>query len=204
MPDSFAAYSILFRLMPICTKVVTTENPTVTSTIRSDGITSPGAKRKICVTYKREVRLVSPVVITMFISMEQSCPTDMERLFSSPGLYCRKKLAGRDMIRIIMEACTPSEVFASSRLETMALTEEKSCTESDTQTRQTASPISAVPLPLKSTGPVSALVRRGISRPTPDTRIAARTSMRMSLTETQRFMYSRRSGMPSFFSGSGR
>ena len=142
--------------------------------------------------------------MTMLISMEQSWLTDMERLFSSPGLYCRKKLAGRDMRRIIIEACTPSEVLEDRRLDTIALTEEKSCMESDTHTIQMARPISALPLPLKSTGPVRALVRRGISNPTPDTEIAAKTIMRMSLVETQRFMYSSRSGMPSFFSGSGR
>ena len=204
MPDSFAVCSIRRRLMPTCTKVVTTEKPTVTRTMMSDGITRPGAKRKICVTYRSEVRLVRPVVITMPISMVQSWLTDMERLFSSPGLYCRKKLAGRDMSRIIMDACTPSEVLDSRRLDTMAFMEENSCTESDTHTRQMARPISAPPLPLARTGPVSAFVRRGISSPTPDTEIAAKTIVMMSLVEMQRFMYSSRSGMPSFFSGSGR
>ncbi len=132
-------------------------------------MTSFGAKRKICVTYNKDVRLDSPVVITMLISIEQSWLTDMERLFSSPGLYCRKKLAGREIRRIIMEACTPSEVLASRRLDTIALTDEKSCMERDTHTRQIARPTSALPLPLESTGPVSALVRRGISSPTPAT-----------------------------------
>ena len=50
------------------------------------------------------------VPITIFSSIEQSWFTDMDRLFSSPGLYFRKKDAGSVSSLIIMDACTPSEV----------------------------------------------------------------------------------------------
>ena len=69
--------------------MVTAEKTTVTRIMTRDGITRDGAKRKICPTYRREVMDVRAVLMTMFISMEQSWPTDAERLFSSPGLYFR-------------------------------------------------------------------------------------------------------------------
>ena len=90
------------------------EKTTVTSTITREGITSVGVNRKIWPMYKREASEVRVVLMTMLISMEQSWLTDMERLFSSPGLYCRKKLAGRESRRIIMDASTPREVLACS------------------------------------------------------------------------------------------
>ncbi len=72
MPDSFAPCSIFLRLIRICVSVETIEKITVTSTITREGITSAGAKWKIWPTYNREVMEVSPVLMTMFISMEQS------------------------------------------------------------------------------------------------------------------------------------
>ena len=42
--------------------------------------------------------------------------TDMDRLFSSPGGYCRKKLTGKESRRIIIEASTPRDVLLFSRV----------------------------------------------------------------------------------------
>ena len=51
--------------MPIWASVVATETLTVAKIITRDGKTSVGAKRKICVTYNREVREVRPALNTM-------------------------------------------------------------------------------------------------------------------------------------------
>ncbi len=112
----------------------------------------------------------------------------MARLFSSPGLNFRKKPAGRDIRRIIMDACTPREVFISSLLWTKPLTLPRSCDERDTQIMQMAIPIRAFARPLESTGPVSARVMRGMMSPTSVTAKVADAIMTISLILTQCFM----------------
>ena len=87
MPDSFALNSICRLLMRIRVTAVRMEKATVTMMMISDGITSIGAKLKICVTYKREDSEVSPVLSTMPIRIEHNEFTDMARLFNSPALY---------------------------------------------------------------------------------------------------------------------
>ena len=79
-----------------------------------------------------------------------------------------------------------------------------SCDERDTQIIQIAIPIRALARPLESTGPVSARVIRGMISPTIVTASVAATMTMTSPRDTQRFMYSSRSGIPSFFCGSGR
>ena len=60
------------RLTRIWISVDSTEKPTVARMMNSEGITSVGAKRKICPTYRREVREVRPVFRIMLMSVEQS------------------------------------------------------------------------------------------------------------------------------------
>ena len=128
----------------------------------------------------------------------------MERLFSSPGLYCRKKLTGREMSRIIMLASTPREVFVSSRCDSRLLADSISSEDRETHRTQMATPIRALPRPLLSTGPVNAAVICGISIPTSVTANVESMISTRSLTLMHCFMYSRRSGMPIFRMGSGR
>ena len=125
-------------------------------------------------------------------------------MFSSPGLYLRKKLAGRESRRIIMEASTPREVLAFSRVWIIPLTLPISRLESSTHTMQIAMASSASVRPLVSTGPVSVRVIWGMSSPTSVTASVPAAIITASLRVTQRFMYSKRSGMPSFICGSGR
>ncbi|MBO7670856.1 MAG: hypothetical protein J6S60_09740, partial [Oscillospiraceae bacterium] len=73
-----------------------------------------------------------PVLMTMLISMKHSWPTDLARLFNSPGLYFRKNVAGSDKRRIIMEACTPREVLVFSLPWTRFFTLLINCEERDT------------------------------------------------------------------------
>jgi hypothetical protein len=120
--------------------------------------------------------------------MEHSWLTDIERLFNSPGLYFLKKLTGRDIRRIIIEAWTPREVFDSNLLLTMPLTDDNICEDKDTQIMQIASPISAFAFPLARTGPVNALVSLGIRIPIPETAIDANTIINISLVVTHRFI----------------
>ena len=47
--------------------------------------------------------------MTMLISMKHSWPTDLARLFNSPGLYFRKNVAGSDKRRIIRAFALPLE-----------------------------------------------------------------------------------------------
>ena len=128
----------------------------------------------------------------------------MERLFSSPGLYWRKKLTGREIRRIIMEACTPKEVFAFSRCVRRSFVEVINCEASEIQRIQTETPIRAFARPLFRIGPVRAAVICGISSPTTDTASVASTISTMSLTLMHCFRYSSRSGMPILRRGSGR
>ncbi len=104
MPDSCADCSICFLVMPICTNVVIEEKPTVARMMIRDGTTIAGENRKIWATSSRELSDVRPAVMTMPIRTLQRLLTDMDRLFNSPALYVRKKLAGREIRRIIMEA----------------------------------------------------------------------------------------------------
>ena len=79
-----------------------------------------------------------------------------------------------------------------------------SCMEIRVQTRKTAAPASMARLPRSSTTPVRARVMRGISMPTRVTSSVSPASSSRSPALRQLFRYSSRSGMPSFFCGSGR
>ena len=142
---------------------------------------------------------VRPVDSRMFISREQSWFTAMERLFSSPGLYRRKKAAGRDISRMIMEAWTPTEVLMSIRLIRRVFVAENSWEETATQATQIASDSRTSVWPEARTGPVSSRMIRGISMPARVTARAAAAIRRKSLRVTERFIYSSRSEIPSFF-----
>ena len=89
------------------------------------------------------------------------------------------------------------------RLMHMPRSEFRSCEEREVQNRQMTMAISMEVFPLVRTGPVSALVIRGISRPVSVAARADSTIIAMSFTETQLFMYLSRSGMPIFLWGRG-
>ena len=129
---------------------------------------------------------------------------ELEFLMTDIWLYFLKKPAGSESSRIIIADCTASDVFVSSLERIIELTLLIICDESDTQIIHIAMLISALAFPLESTGPVSSLVTRGMISPTSDTASVEATIMIMSLSETQLFIYTSRSGMPSFFCGSGR
>ena len=138
--------------------------------------------------YIRDVSDVRPVLITMPRSIVHSWLTDCDLFLNSPALYVRKKSAGSDIRRIIMEACTPSEVFMLSLLVIKDCALVRSCVEKDTQTMQIAIPMRASALPLLNTAPVRVAVSLGIRSPTSETAAAAATIMMMSLNETHLFM----------------
>ena len=104
MPLSLASCSISCRVRRTCTSDETALNPTVTRMIPNDGTTSAGAKRKICGIYRSDMRLVRPVDMSVPSSISHRELTAMERFASSPALCLRKKSAGSDMTRIIMDA----------------------------------------------------------------------------------------------------
>ena len=96
-----------------------------------------------------------------------------------------------------MADCTPSVVLVPSRLCTIPFTLFISCRERETQIMHTAIPIRASVLPLESTGPVRALVIRGMIIPVIVTAMVAAMRISMSPGDTQSFIYRRRSGIPS-------
>ena len=114
--------------------------------------------------------------------------TESERLFSSPGLYLRKKLAGRDNNLIIMEASTPKATFEFNLACIISLALESSCEVMRVQRMNTAIATSASYLPLVRTGPVSARLIWGKSKPTNVTTNVAPATMRKSENEMQFFM----------------
>ena len=114
--------------------------------------------------------------------------TDDERLCNSPGLYFLKKFAGNVMRRIIMEACTPREVFTLSLDCISDLMLPKSCEEKAMQIVAIATGNKTFCLPDSNTGPVSNLVILGISKPMSDTTAVAATIRTMSLMFMQFFM----------------
>ena len=71
-PFSFAPFSITCLEMRIWVTAERMLKATVTRMIPSAGITSAGAKEKICVTYSRDIRDVSPVEKTFPMSREHS------------------------------------------------------------------------------------------------------------------------------------
>ena len=115
MPDSSAPSFICLRAMPICTRDAATLSATVASMIASDGQTSAGAKLNICVTYRSDIRLLRPTDRMLFSSIPHSELTEFARLESSPEENRRKKLTGRESIRIITEASTAWEVLVLMR-----------------------------------------------------------------------------------------
>ena len=112
---------------------------------------------KICVTYKRLARDVSPVEKTL-PSRLQSWFTEPERLDSSPEEYLRKKFAGRFKIRIMTAASTDREVLSSMRSIVSSRTLLMSWLAMMEVSRKTAVPTSRDVFPLSSTKPVSTRV----------------------------------------------
>ena len=119
--------------------------------------------------------------MSMLSSMEHSWLTDMDLLFSSPGLYSLKKLAGRLSRRIIMDASMPRDSFVCSLLCRSPLTLVRSWVDRDTQTMQMATPIRAVTCPLSRTGPVKAFVSRGMISPTSEMTVVNTVIIMVSL-----------------------
>ena len=106
-------------------------------------------------------------------------------------------------MRIITDASTAMEVLVEIRPMMRLFTTPINCEAKAADSKNTAMPISSDTLRLLSTGPVMAVYSRGSMKPTTVTANVASTIMAMSLSEMLFFMYSSRSGMPSFFMGSG-
>ena len=141
MPDSLADSSIFFRVMLICIREAVTLRISVASTISSDGTTRAGAKEKIWATYSRDIRLLRPVDRNMCSIMLHRELTLVARLASSPEEYFRKKLTGRDRIRIITDASTAWEVFVLIRSISSVRISSIICPENALDSRNTPMPI---------------------------------------------------------------
>ena len=68
------------------------------------GLEQAAEERNLNLSYVNTGRLVSPVDMSVSSSISHRELTAMERFANSPALYLRKKSAGSDMTRIIMEA----------------------------------------------------------------------------------------------------
>ena len=154
----------------------------------SDGTTRAGAKLNIWVIYTSDTKDPRPVDRTRSSIRLQSCPTDEERLFSSPALNLRKKLAGSDSILIIIEASIATEVFPEMRFISSPFIELISWDDTATHKKHTATEISIAFFPLSITGPVIAAVSLVIIMPTSVTARVAIMIVTASLTEIHRFI----------------
>ena len=139
----------------------------------------------------------------LFSSIPHRELTLLARLDSSPEEYFLKKLTGSDRIRIMTDAPTAWDVFvlirSISRDRTISIIWEEKALAS----RNIARPVITFRFRLLSTVPVIRLYTRGSIMPTSVTASVASAIRITSLLERLFFMYSSRSGMPSFFMGSG-
>ena len=113
----------------------------------------------------KDISDVTPPVNTPLNNMPHRLLTLDERLKSSPEEYLRKKLAGKERIRIMTAACTFSDAFMLKRPVTCELSMEISLEEMPAQIMKKMIAYKAFILPLLKTGPVRRLVSLGVSMP---------------------------------------
>ena len=168
-----------------------------------EGHTSAGAKSNIWDIYSSDIRLPRPTdrtLLTIVLHRELTLPA---RLDSSPEENLRKKLTGRDRIRIITDASTACDVFVLIRSISRFFTRLISWLAKALLSRNTAIPIIRLIFRVFMTFPVTRLYTLGSIMPTSTTARDAIAIRMMSPVEMLFFIYSSRSGMPSFFMGSG-
>ena len=154
-------------------------------------------------TYSSDIRLLSPMDRILFRIIPHRELMLPARLDSSPEENLRKKLTGRDRMRIITDASTAWEVRVLIRSIRSVRTSPISCVEKAAHSRNTATPISRFMFRLLRTVPVTRPYTRGSIMPTSWTASVASTIRNKSPRVMLFFIYSRRSGIPSFFIGRG-
>ena len=157
MPRSSAESFIFLLEILICSREESVLTITVARITRIEGTTSAGANWKIWAMYIRDRRLESPVEKTVFRMVSLTVLTALIRLVISPVEYWRKKLTGRDRIRIMTEDSTATEVFVVIRFVRRVFIALTSLFAKAQVRRKTAMPVSMLMFLEERMGPVTRL-----------------------------------------------